>query len=119
LLPPPHNPNSAHLSASTLPSQIDVQLAGISININCINSKLPTDMSDEKAPLISRFDATQAMPGAAPRHHRCAAKKTVLKVLGATAAAGILYYSIPEGNGIDTHADGTRLTVLQSRITPS
>ncbi|OSS43699.1 hypothetical protein B5807_11538 [Epicoccum nigrum] len=53
-------------------------------------------MSDEKAPLIPRFDATQAMPGAAPRHHRCAAKKTALKVLGATAAAGILYYSIPE-----------------------
>ncbi|KAG9198389.1 hypothetical protein G6514_010233 [Epicoccum nigrum] len=57
-------------------------------------------MSDEKASLIPRFDATQAMPGAAPRHHRCAAKKTALKVLGATAAAGMLYYSIPEASEI-------------------
>ena len=59
-------------------------------------------MSDEKAPLVPRFDATRAMPGAAPRH-RCAAKKTALRVLGATAAAGILYYNIPEGNDIDPH----------------
>lgn len=53
-------------------------------------------MSDEKAPLVPRFDATHAVPGAAPRRHRCAAKKTALRVLGATAAAGILYYNIPE-----------------------
>jgi hypothetical protein len=76
-------------------------------------------MSDEKAPLIPRFDASHAMPGAAPRHHRCAAKKTALKVLGATAAAGILYYSIPEGNDINSHADGMRLTILQSHISLS
>jgi hypothetical protein len=76
-------------------------------------------MSDEKASLIPRFDASHAMPGATPRHHRCAAKKTALKVLGATAAAGILYYSIPEGNGIDSHTDGMRLTILQSRISLS
>ena len=59
-------------------------------------------MPDEKAPLIPRFDATHAVRGAAPRRHRCAAKKTALKVLGATAAAGILYYNIPEGNGINS-----------------
>ena len=62
-------------------------------------------MSGEKAPLIPRFDATRVMPGAAPRHHRCAAKKTALRVLGATAAAGMLYYSIPSGNDINPHAD--------------
>lgn len=73
-------------------------------------------MSDEKAPLVPRFDATHAVPGAAPRRHRCAAKKTALRVLGATAAAGILYYNIPEGNDIDSHADNVKLTVLQSRI---
>ena len=62
-------------------------------------------MSDEKAPLVPRFHATRAMPGAAPRRHRCAAKKTALRVLGATAAAGILYYNIPEGSDIDSHIE--------------
>lgn len=61
-------------------------------------------MMDEKAPLIPRFDASRAVPEAAPRQQRCAAKKTALRVLGATAAAGVLYYSIPEGKSIVVHA---------------
>ena len=53
-------------------------------------------MSNEKAPLIQRFDASDARAEPAPRP-RCSSKKTALKVIGATAAAGILYYGVPEG----------------------
>jgi endothelin-converting enzyme len=55
-------------------------------------------MSNEKAPLIPRFDASHARAEAAPRPQRCASKKTAVKVIVATAAAGILYYGVPEGN---------------------
>lgn len=52
-------------------------------------------MLEEKTPLIPRFNGT-AEP--APRRQRYPSRKTALKVLGgAAAAAGILYYSIPEG----------------------
>ncbi|KAF1343659.1 peptidase family M13 [Lizonia empirigonia] len=51
-------------------------------------------MSDEKSPLIPRFSAKGAEP--APRAQRCSSRKTALKVLGATAAAGIFYYSLSE-----------------------
>lgn len=54
-------------------------------------------MSNEKAPLIPRFDASDARAESAPRP-RCPSKKTALKVIGATAAAaGLLYYGAPEG----------------------
>lgn len=53
-------------------------------------------MANEKAPLIPRFDASDARAESAPRP-RCPSKKTALKVIGATAAAGLLYYGAPEG----------------------
>ncbi|KAH6622032.1 peptidase family M13 [Boeremia exigua] len=53
-------------------------------------------MSDEKAPLIPRSVGTHARAESAPRRHRYTSRRTALRVLGATAAAGILYYSIPE-----------------------
>ena len=67
-------------------------------------------MSDEKTPLIPRFDAAHVGPEGAPRRQRCASKKTALRVLGATAAAGILYYSVPEGNAVDPHTNNAELT---------
>ncbi|KAJ8110218.1 hypothetical protein OPT61_g6889 [Boeremia exigua] len=70
-------------------------------------------MSDEKAPLIPRFDATHATAELTPRRQRCSSRKTALKVLGATAAAGILYYGVPEGNAGDSHTVKTELTVLK------
>lgn len=71
-------------------------------------------MSDEKTPLIPRFDATHTTPELAPRRQRWPARTTALKVLGATAAAGILYYNIPEGISDDLHAFRTQLIVLYS-----
>jgi endothelin-converting enzyme len=73
-------------------------------------------MKNEKAPLIPRFDAPDARAESAPRL-RCSSRKTALKVLGATAAAGILYYGVPEGKSSYWHNYGAELIDLFSRST--
>jgi hypothetical protein len=78
---------------------------------------IASKMSDEKAPLIPRFEATQARAEPVPRQ-RCSPKKVALRVLGATAAAAlILYYSIPEGNGDTPLKFSAMLILLQSHGT--
>ena len=73
-------------------------------------------MSDEKAPLIPRFEVTRARAEPAPRQ-RCSPKKVALRVLGATAAAVIFYYSVPEGNGGASLKTSVMLISLQSHDT--
>ncbi|KAJ4991672.1 Endothelin-converting enzyme 1-like protein 1 [Stagonosporopsis vannaccii] len=76
-------------------------------------------MSDEKAPLISRFDATHSRQEPASRRQRCPGRKTALKLLCATAAAGILYYSIPEGivdDSLTTHSAKSKLCLTPACV---
>ena len=69
-------------------------------------------MENEKALLLPRSEVVES----APRPQCCAWMKNVLKVLGTTAAAGIIYYSVPEGNASFSPGTGTKLTSLQSFV---
>ena len=77
-------------------------LASLSLSIQA-NFETVGIMSGEKAPLIPRFDAARAAPEAAACRQRCSTKKMALRLLGATAAAGILYNVVPEGNARVAH----------------